>query len=402
MRKGPELGLARRQEFDRSLARREGRTSWLLITVQGLLAVNLHHGWDYGNRFISLVAERLRSLVGPHDLVAHVSGHEFAVLLEGGSLTAAEDFATAARRVLGQPADVGPAVVETRPVVTVVTTDDQMRDPWSLAYTAHHENGTVATRNLVRGALARAGSLEDLASIAANGGLDQFGWDAIEVRLGAITATAGTIPPDITPHLLDITADGEPIGYTRWWSRSGEVDTIPSSTLAMVSDELARAAQRHMMLSDAETDPMTGLLNRRGLARRGATITTPYSVALVELDDMKRINDTLGHHVGDEALMSLTDALRDGRHGEVAARWGGDEFVLVLPGATVEEAAGRLRRLLRQLGNSTNFGGRGISFSAGVAPGGGDLDCEIRLADGSMYEAKRAGKAQVIVANPPA
>jgi diguanylate cyclase (GGDEF)-like protein len=133
--------------------------------------------------------------------------------------------------------------------------------------------------------------------------------------------------------------------------------------------------------------------NRRGLDRRASTLTGAYAVALVDLDDLKQINDTRGHHAGDDALCRLAAALRRGRHSDFVARWGGEEFVVVAPDAGTTALRARLERVLDELRTE----GEGLTFSAGIAPGTDDFAAAIAAADAAMYRAKQSGKARIVV-----
>ena len=161
--------------------------------------------------------------------------------------------------------------------------------------------------------------------------------------------------------------------------------------------------------AQARHDPLTGALNRRGLdeairreianARRK---DTPLCLALLDIDNFKKLNDDLGHEAGDEALTHLANVTRESmRPQDTLARYGGEEFVIVLPDTLLELGVGTLTRLQREL--TKKFFLRDnqkvlITFSAGVAQLGTDeagTDC-IKRADQAMYLAKRNGKNRVL------
>ena len=162
-------------------------------------------------------------------------------------------------------------------------------------------------------------------------------------------------------------------------------------------------------------DQLTGSLNRRGLdetlAREIAAANrrgTPLCIALLDLDDFKRLNDTHGHSAGDEVLIHLVKVIKDTlRKLDVIARFGGEEFLIVLPETPPEEAMATITRVQRELTKRIFMHNREkllITFSAGVAlmaQGEGQSDI-IKRADAALYRAKNAGKNRIVMANPPA
>ena len=166
-------------------------------------------------------------------------------------------------------------------------------------------------------------------------------------------------------------------------------------------------------LSDeACTDVLTQVANRRGLAQAfelesarsqhegGSTL----AVGLIDIDNFKKLNDTLGHAVGDVALQSLAAAVRERlRPVDHLARFGGEEFVVLMPGAPVEEAGLALTRLQRSLSEAL-FLHQGrevfVTFSAGVTAWrlGEALQTALARADEGLYEAKRTGKNRTCTA----
>lgn len=156
-------------------------------------------------------------------------------------------------------------------------------------------------------------------------------------------------------------------------------------------------------------DLLTGVLNRKGLAsaidretRRAERTGTRVSIALLDVDDFKRLNDTLGHLAGDAALKHLADvARRSFRPQDTIGRYGGEEFIIVLPDTEPEEACGVVQRLQRDLSTHLFLQGEQkvlITFSAGVTELQHDepVDAAIARADAAMYRAKRAGKNRVM------
>ena len=161
----------------------------------------------------------------------------------------------------------------------------------------------------------------------------------------------------------------------------------------------------------ATRDALTGLLNRRAmvelLAREHPRIERgqgPLAVALLDIDLFKRINDELGHGAGDEVLCRFASAIKDHlRAADALARWGGEEFLLLMPGTRAEDARvvlDRLRAAIAAGGFDAIAPQLKVSFSAGVAEvlEGEAQDAAIDRADRALYRAKQAGRNRVEVA----
>jgi len=159
-------------------------------------------------------------------------------------------------------------------------------------------------------------------------------------------------------------------------------------------------------------DQLTGSLNRRGMddvfereADRADRRNTPLCVALLDLDNFKKLNDTHGHAAGDEALVHLVRIVKQTlRSIDVVARYGGEEFVIIMPETQLDEAAQAMMRVQRELTKhffTANEQRLFITFSAGVALRNPHeaQDATIKRADKAMYEAKQSGKNRVIKAS---
>ena len=165
----------------------------------------------------------------------------------------------------------------------------------------------------------------------------------------------------------------------------------------------------HLLRHDAHSDhdPLTGSLSRDAFTvrvldeqNRALRVGSSLAVALVDVDGLKAINDAHGHATGDRLLIGIADALRAGRRADLVARWGGDEFVVLLPDATPVEGTRRLRRTLRLLSQTVTREGHPTTFSAGVAQLAPEapFTMPIQVADKALYRAKRRGGACVLVA----
>jgi diguanylate cyclase (GGDEF)-like protein len=157
--------------------------------------------------------------------------------------------------------------------------------------------------------------------------------------------------------------------------------------------------------ADSTLDQLTGLLNRRALAPRFAEIAEqaaltdqPVSVVLADLDHFKTINDEHGHGVGDAVLRDVAYALRRAlRTFELLYRLGGEEFALLLPGASEDDAA-RIAESLRVAVEELRTAGLQVTCSFGVATAHGarvDLEALLADADAALYAAKRGGRNRV-------
>jgi diguanylate cyclase len=192
-----------------------------------------------------------------------------------------------------------------------------------------------------------------------------------------------------------------------------------TNEMAAARQQVALAEQRiERLKSELELvtrlvreDQLTRALNRRGLedalkreVARAARSDTPLSVAMIDIDNFKHLNDTHGHQAGDKVLVHLVEIIQDTlRTNDLIGRYGGEEFLVLLPGSPLEAACEVMQRLQTQLAqkpivweNLELF----VTFSVGVAT---LLPAEIASAligraDKAMYEAKRKGKNCVVTA----
>ncbi len=170
-------------------------------------------------------------------------------------------------------------------------------------------------------------------------------------------------------------------------------------------------AELQQLSNRMQEDALTGALNRRGLdnafereAARADRRRSGMCVALLDIDNFKKLNDTYGHQTGDEALVHLTQLVqRNIRPHDVLARYGGEEFVILLPDTGIDEASVVLTRLQRELTKEYFLHGQEkllITFSAGVAvrqPAETQAQV-LERSDKALYAAKTAGKNRVTIA----
>ncbi len=157
----------------------------------------------------------------------------------------------------------------------------------------------------------------------------------------------------------------------------------------------------------ADTDPLTGLLNRRAMENQVRELRAggqDFAVAMLDLDHFKRLNDTYGHDTGDRALRLFTRVLTQTmRDNDIVCRHGGEEFVVVLPGATVASAAPVLHRLRASLADAV-AGSQVPSFTVSIglcdSSWSDDLQQVLSSADQALMEAKSQGRDRIVIDDP--
>ncbi|MFY3431821.1 diguanylate cyclase [Achromobacter mucicolens] len=177
---------------------------------------------------------------------------------------------------------------------------------------------------------------------------------------------------------------------------------------------LTGLASMHHKLSDlrqeSTSDTLTGLLNRRGMDEALALLGaegTPVAIVAIDVDHFKRINDRYGHAAGDQALQALAGVMREGsRSGDVLTRPGGEEFVMLLPGASMAAAIAIAQRLRARLAITEGSPlPASITISVGVAhypDQGATLEAVFERADQALYYAKNHGRDRVCAADDTA
>ncbi len=199
-------------------------------------------------------------------------------------------------------------------------------------------------------------------------------------------------------------------------------NTAIGSVLQMLSEHLSLAMTnlqlREQLIAEASHDPLTGLYNRRYLHNwlapelaRCDRHHRPLSLMMIDIDHFKRLNDSLGHEAGDQALQGIAHFITEQvRESDIACRFGGEEIIVALPEASLIHARERACDLLqgiRQLKLYTHAGDRlpRLTVSIGLAAypqHAGTVDALIRAADQAMYCAKSEGRNRLAVAEEPA
>lgn len=194
--------------------------------------------------------------------------------------------------------------------------------------------------------------------------------------------------------------------------RDWSIDDI--STIGSLADNLSVAienAELHQEIArQAVTDGLTGVANRRSFNEsfsrefeRARRYNEPLSLVIIDLDYLKKINDTYGHKAGDDAIASIGKLLKQSsRVSDLPARYGGEEFCLLLPNTELDMAEQLAERIRRKINEVHVEGPGNISASIGVASypsHADDPDSLFQKADSALYAAKQSGRNRVHVAN---
>jgi diguanylate cyclase (GGDEF)-like protein len=216
---------------------------------------------------------------------------------------------------------------------------------------------------------------------------------------GAVSAVC--VPVSFMGRALGVLHASGPVGRPASARQVAQLTTLGMQAGARIGTVRAfNSTQRK-----ATTDSLTGLANRRSAEDRARQLShegKAFALILTDLDHFKRLNDTRGHEAGDQALRLFAETLRQGlRDGDMAARWGGEEFVLILAqsgAAKAEEVAARIRAKLAEkllVGAIPSFT---ASFGIADTSMGTRFEQLLRMADEALYRAKECGRDCVQVA----
>ena len=217
---------------------------------------------------------------------------------------------------------------------------------------------------------------------------------------------------------IPLVAQGETLGLLQLHGEApaGQAAQLLDAFTEQLALAIANLELRETLRSQAIRDPLTELYNRRYMdetllqelsrvRRKEATL----SVIMIDIDHFKRLNDTAGHAAGDEVLRRVARQLMSAvRREDVACRYGGEEFALILPELAIEGAVERAERLRREIEDLfVEVGGKRIgpvtaSFGVACYPMHGSSGAALlHLADKALYQAKALGRNRVVVADRP-
>nr|WP_028634464.1 sensor domain-containing diguanylate cyclase [Pseudomonas parafulva] len=183
-----------------------------------------------------------------------------------------------------------------------------------------------------------------------------------------------------------------------WYFEAAELKRALLFGLNLLQERIGRLNR------DAQTDPLTGLVNRRGLEFSLALLQADgrsFSAIVLDIDHFKRVNDNHGHEVGDQVLRRLAELMRGCcREGDLLCRTGGEEFLMLLPGAGLEVAANVAERLRLTVQDTPVEPVGAVTVSLGVArwdaKGGNEPADALGAADRALYQAKQQGRNRVV------
>ena len=255
--------------------------------------------------------------------------------------------------------------------------------------------------------LASSRTLEELGRTASQLVCRYLGASHVQVAFEKESYTWPDTPPSPQPdgHWA-LSAARATVGHLAWW-RAEPLDRAEQRLIDLVANRVGVGLERARLLAEttylADHDATTGLLNRTGGMRRLETVAFPAALAMIDFDHFKQVNDQHGHLRGDQVLERFAEVLLHFRATDLAVRWGGEEFLLILPATNAADAFEPIDRLRRRVRDAVHVAGTPVTFSAGICDLGSadDLESSLRAADDALYTAKEAGRDRVVLAEEP-
>ncbi|WP_205955556.1 sensor domain-containing diguanylate cyclase [Pantoea stewartii] len=188
-------------------------------------------------------------------------------------------------------------------------------------------------------------------------------------------------------------------GIHAWYFEAAQVKRALLTGIGLVQDKIGRLS------SEAQTDPLTQLLNRRGLNAvldYFQTLQQPFAVLALDIDHFKNVNDNWGHDVGDRVIQQVARTLQQSaRKQDIVSRNGGEEFLMLLPDTSLADAEAIAERIRLSIAGEAVENVGNITLSIGVAEWSArrvPLETSLKRADDALYQAKNAGRNCTVVA----
>ena len=368
-----------RTEFERRLrAYHDGPTALVMVDLLSMIA---------DEALVARFEDRLLGAVREVDGIARLRPGQwaFAVPLED-----ADQVAARLRDELAAPLATSDGRLRKLSCTVSVTVGSGDELLWQAALQSQAE-AQHRLHTLLARILGEARTVHELAELVVHGAVSHFRAFGAELDIDGEVWRAGATDEPVTLE-VEIRADGR-AGVLRIWARASyrEEHGFVSAMRTALNTQLLRVGQLQRALEEADHDPLTGLLNRRGLLARlsaGAVV----QVAVIDLDHFKQVNDGHGHDVGDNVLAAVAARLSAifGRAGLVA-RWGGEEFVVV---ADTDVDLEELCELARRSIEVARLGSVAVTVSIGISEG--LFDVARSAADRCLFDAKGAGRNRLV------
>jgi diguanylate cyclase (GGDEF)-like protein len=211
--------------------------------------------------------------------------------------------------------------------------------------------------------------------------------------------------------------ENEPFALLHYYYQSAQISSYQLKLARIAADTvklaLANLRMKERLREDSIRDSLTGLFNRRYMIEtlnleiaQADRSGKPLAAIMIDIDHYKNINDRFGHAVGDHVLVGVGRVLQENiRRGDIACRFGGDEFVLVMPGMSLDVGIARAESIREKISDLDFAFGHDnsvrISLSLGVATfpqQAGDVESLLKAADNALYTAKEKGRNQTVAA----